>query len=413
MGSAAYISHSGEDEPAAREIARELLRHGLMSSTPSADRSQSVLEAGCVVALLSPEAESDDQLRRDLVFAMSNGRPVLPVLLRDVPADGLRLVLDLQNRIDARGGLTNVVMAKIVESVRTFAGAGRTIAMLNIKGGVGKTVLAANVFAAAHLEQAKSVCFVDLDPQHNLSQFFLPPEERNRIRADAHTIYSAFIAKGPLSAPRDQFARLPVQLNRSKGLGKQRFDLVVGDERLFEFTLDGRTERERADALSRVHDLVSLLRSRYDLVVIDVNPCATFLTRCAVTAADHIVAPVRPEKYSLTGLNMLEQVTREIRGRALKSGEFSVLLNGVGDRPRTRQGFDVDQSTRDEIASAPFFGSSLLSDAIPYTTNLRTTPIDRYAANPINLTAMRLITQRSLKEALTGAAAEIMKRAGA
>jgi chromosome partitioning protein len=203
-----------------------------------------------------------------------------------------------------------------------------------------------------------------------------------------------------------------LQLNRSKGLGKQRFDLVVGDERLFEFTLDGRTERERADALSRFHDLMSLLRSRYDLVVIDVNPCATFLTRCAVTAADHIVAPVRPEKYSLTGLNMLEQVTREIRGRALKPSEFSVLLNGVGDRPRTRAGFDVDQSTRDEIASAPFFGSTLLGDAIPYTTNLRTTPIDRYAANPINLTAMRLITQRSLKEALAGAAAQIMRRAG-
>jgi chromosome partitioning protein len=321
-------------------------------------------------------------------------------------------VLDLQNRIDARSGLNNVVLAKIVEGVRTFAGAGRTIAMLNIKGGVGKTVLAANVFAAAHLESAKSVCFVDLDPQHNLSQFFLPPEERNRVRADAHTIYSVFIAKGPLSAPRDQFSRLPLQLNRSKGMGKQRFDLVVGDERLFEFTLDGRTERERADALSRFHDLTSLLRSRYDLVVIDVNPCATFLTRCAVTAADHIVAPVRPEKYSLTGLNMLEQVTREIRGRTLKPSEFSVILNGVGDRPRSRAGFDVDQSTRAEIASAPFFGSTLLGDAIPYTTNLRTTPIDRYAANPINLTAMRLITQRSLKEALTSAASEIMRRAG-
>ncbi len=413
MGSAAYISFSGEDASSAREIARELERHGLTSTSASSDRVQSILEARCIVALLSPEAEADEQVRRDLVFAMSNGRPVVPVLIRDVPADGLRLVIDLQNRVDARGGLNNVVLAKIVEGVRTFAGAGRTIAMLNIKGGVGKTVLAANVFAAAHLEGAKSVCFVDLDPQHNLSQFFLPPEERNRVRADAHTIYSVFIAKGPLSAPREGFSRLPIQLNRSKGLGKQRFDLVVGDERLFEFTLDGRTERERADALSRFHDLTSLLRSRYDLVVIDVNPCATFLTRCAVTAADHIVAPVRPEKYSLTGLNMLEQVTREIRGRTLKPSEFSVLLNGVGDRPRTRAGFDVDQSTREEIASAPFFGSTLLGDAIPYTTNLRTTPIDRYAANPINLTAMRLITQRSLKEALTGAAAEIMRRAGA
>ncbi len=415
MANEAYLSSSGADHALAGEILRELGRHGLAATQggDGVDGAQAILDARCVVAVLSPAAEADEQVRRDLMFAIANGRAVIPVIAADLAGEGLRLAADMQHRIDARGGLSVAVLGRIAEAVRLFSGGGRTIAMLNIKGGVGKTVLAANLFAAAHIEQQKSICFIDIDPQHNLSQFFLPPEERNRVRADAHTIYSAFIAKGPLSAPREEFARLPVQLNRSKGLGKPRFDLVVGDERLFEFTLDGRTERERADALSRFHDLVGLLRTRYDLVVIDVNPCATFLTRCAVTAADHVVAPVRPEKYSLTGLNMLEQVSREIRGRTLRSAEFSVLLNGVGDRPRSRVGLDVDQATRAEIASAPFFGSALLDDAIPYTTNLRSTPVDRYAANPINLTAMRMITQRSLKEALAGAAAQIMRRAGA
>jgi chromosome partitioning protein len=413
MANEAYLSFSDEDASLAPEIARELGRHGLAASQASPDWAQAILDSRSLVALLSPAAEADDRVRREMMYGLNNGRPLVPVLVKDLAGEGLRVVAEMQGLIDARAGLSTAVLGRIVESVRAFASAGRTVAMLNIKGGVGKTVLAANVFAAAHLEAGKSVCFIDLDPQHNLSQFFLPPEERNRVRADAHTIYSAFIAKGPLSAPRAEFARLPIQLNRSKGLGKQRFDLVVGDERLFEFTLDGRTERERADALSRFHDLVALMRTRYDLVVIDVNPCATFLTRCAVTAADHIVAPVRPEKYSLTGLNMLEQVCREIRGRTLRSSEFSVLLNGVGDRPRTRVGLDVDQATREEIASAPFFGAALLDVAIPYTTRLRGTAVDTYAANPINLTAMRLITQRSLKEALTAAAGQIMKRAGA
>jgi len=413
MANAAYISFTGGDAEAARDVVRELERHGLAAAVTAADRGQAILEARCVVALLSPEAEADDTLRRDLAFALANGRAIVPVVLAPLAGDALRTVVEMRSAIDAREGLSNIVLARVVEAARAYASAGRVIAMLNIKGGVGKTVLAANLFAAAHLEGGKSVCFVDLDPQHNLSQFFLPPEERNRVRADAHTIYSAFIAKGPLSAPREEFARVPIQLNRSRGLGKQRFDLVVGDERLFEFTLDGRTDRERADALSRFHDLMALLRTRYDLIVIDANPCATFLTRCAVTAADHIVAPVRPEKYSLTGLNMLEQVSRDIRGRTLRSAEFSVLLNGVGDRPRSRSGTDVDLATREEIASAPFFGAALLPEAIPYTTNLRTTPIDRYAANPINLTAMRLITQRSLKEQLTGAAAHIVRRASA
>lgn len=412
MAIAAYLTYGAEDSAAARDIARELEAHALPATLTAVDRAQGILDARCVIAVLSPAAEADENARRDIAFALANGRPIVPVLLKDLAGDTLRPALDMQTRVDARGGFSNPVFSRIIEHVRAFADAGRVIAMLNIKGGVGKTVLAANVFAAAHLELGKSVCFVDLDPQHNLSQFFLPPEERNRVRADAMTVYSVMIAKGPLSAPREGFQRMPVQLNRARGMGKQRFDLVVGDERLFEFTLDGRSERERADALSRFHDLIQLLRSRYDLVVIDANPCATFLTRCAVTAADHIVAPVRPEKYSLTGLNMLEQVTRDIRQRPLKSSEFTVLLNGVADRPRTRNGFDVDQATREEIQAAPFFGAALIEPAIPYTVHLRTTPIDRYVVNPISLTAMKQFAQRMLKESLTAAAIDIVKRAG-
>jgi chromosome partitioning protein len=258
------------------------------------------------------------------------------------------------------------------------------------------------------------VCFVDLDPQNNLSQYFLPPEERNRLRAENQTLYSVFVARGPMSLPRDAFLRLPVPLNRQRlGQAKAKLDLVVGDERLFEYTLDGRSEREKADAFTRFHALIAALRERYEAVVIDVNPCATFLTRCAISAADHIVAPVRPEKYSLTGLNMLEQVCRMIRGRTLRPAEFSVLLNGVGDRPRTRAGLDVDQVTREEISSAPFFGSTLISPSIPYTVLLRGTPADKYAVNPINVTAVMRLAQRGLKEALTQAAGEILRRAGA
>jgi chromosome partitioning protein len=410
MASAAFISFSGADEAPAGEIARELERHGL-SLSASPDRMQAILDARCVVAVLSRAAEADETVHRDLAFATANGRPIAPLLLGDLTSEALRPVAELTACTDARSGLSNTALARVADTVRGWSGPNRAIAMLNIKGGVGKTVLAANLFAAAHLEGNRSVCFVDLDPQHNLTQFFLPPEERNRVRADAHTIYSVFIAKGPLSAPRAEFGRTPVPLNRSKSAGSRRFDIVLGDERLFEFTIDGRSDRERVDALSRFHDLMATLRTRYDLVVIDANPCATFLTRCAVSAADHIVAPVRPEKYSLTGLNMLEQVAHAIRGRPLRSAEFSVLLNGVGDRPRSRGGADVDAATRAEIAQAPFFGSALLEEAIPFTAALRTTPMDGYAPNPINLTAMRSWTQRALKEQLTGAAQSIVRRA--
>lgn len=286
---------------------------------------------------------------------------------------------------------------------------GRVIAMLNIKGGVGKTVLAANLFAAAHLIDKRAISFIDLDPQHNLTQYFLGPAERHQIRDQGRTIYSA-LRGAPGGGPSPDFSALPTALNRGRGRPQPpNFDLVAGDERLFEYTLGSRSEADMAIAAARFEALVAALRARSDAVIIDANPCATFLTRLAVAAADHIVAPVRPEKYSLTGLNMLEHVVHEIRGRSLRPEEFSVLLNGVNDRTRA-QG-DADAATRAEISAAPFFGGALLAEAIPYSSLLKATPSARYAVNPINGAAMMRLGARATKEALAAAAAAILRRA--
>jgi hypothetical protein len=95
----------------------------------------------------------------------------------------------------------------------------------------------------------------------------------------------------------------------------------------------------------------------------------------------------------------------------LRPGEFSVLLNGVNDRTRSGETGDADTLTRNEIASAPFFGSALLQDEIPYTAVLRSAPTERIAANPINVTALMRVGGRPAKDALTRAAASILRRA--
>jgi chromosome partitioning protein len=311
-----------------------------------------------------------------------------------------------------RRGARSEVLSQIVDRARSANGRGRVIAMLNIKGGVGKTVLAANLFAAAHLADKRSVSFIDLDPQHNLTQYFLSPSERNRIRDRNHTIYGILNPRGEASIPRNDIGGVAIPLNRARrGARHPNFELITGDERLFEFTLDTRSDRDKAEAFTRFRALITALRARSDAVVIDSNPCATFLTRLAITTADHIVAPVRPEKYSLTGLNMLEHVVREVRGRPLHASEFSVLLNGVNDRTRSGETGDADAATRKEISSAPFFGAALLGDEIPYSATLKSAPSDRFAANPINVTAMMRVGGRPAKEALTRAAAAILKRA--
>jgi cellulose biosynthesis protein BcsQ len=412
MNIAAHITYSGENSAAARDVARALEAAHLPATTSAVDRLQGLLDARCLVAILSPAAAENSNVRQDVTAALQSGKPLVAILLQGPASEGwMQRALDHNPTLDARTGLSAALVAHLVAQVREFTELGRTVAMLNIKGGVGKTVLSANIFAAAHLEAGKNVCLVDLDPQHNLTQFFLPAEERNEAREAAKTVFAVLTPSGPQAAPRAAFASLPRPLNRGKG-ARGKFDLVLGDDRLFQFTLDRHDSDVRAQALERFQQFIGELRQTYDLIVFDANPCATFLTRCAITSADHIVAPVRPEKYSLTGLNMLEQIVREIRGRPLRSSEFSVVLNATGDRPRSRSGLDVDHETRKELQTAPFFGTALLRAAIPYTVNLRTTPIDRYALNPIQATAMGHFTQRAIKEALAAAAAEIMARAG-
>ncbi|MET0183600.1 MAG: AAA family ATPase [Caulobacterales bacterium] len=421
MTTATYLAFEQADEAAAREIANALDRRGISARLAGADArradvpgalAQAVSEARAFVALLSPAAAQSDWVRREFMLALNNGRAIVPVLTADIPADSwMNLAIDREHFVDMRGGPTPSALNAVIGSIEAAASKGRVIAMLNIKGGVGKTVLAANLFAAAHLADSRSIAFIDLDPQHNLTQYFLPPAERNRVRSENMTIYSVLAPRGPASIDRSAFAGIAAPLNRSKGKNKARFELIAGDERLFEYTLDSRSERDKIEAFARFQALITMLRSRVDAVVIDANPCATFLTRLAISAADHIVAPVRPEKYSLTGLNMLEHVVAEIRGRPIRPEEFSVVLNGVNDRVGSRTGEDADTLTRQEIMLAPFFGGALLNEAVPYSAALKATPSDKYAVNPINVTAMMRVASRQVKTQLVGAAASILRRA--
>lgn len=420
MSIAAYLAFEPADEEAARQIAAELERYEwtVARSSPELRQSermaalvQTVGGAAVVVVLASNAAQDSAWMQREVAAALNNGRPMIVVITGPLAPDSwITATLDTATAIDLTRGARSEALSQISDRARTASGRGRVIAMLNIKGGVGKTVLAANLFAAAHLADKRSVSFIDLDPQHNLTQYFLSPGERHRIRDRNHTIYNVLNPRGESSLSRNDFGAISVPLNRARGK-QPNFELVAGDERLFEFTLDTRSDRDKAEAFTRFRALIASLRARSDAVVIDSNPCATFLTRLAITCADHIVAPVRPEKYSLTGLNMLEHVVREVRGRPLRPGEFSVLLNGVNDRTRSSETGDADSLTRNEIAAAPFFGSALLQDEVPYSAVLRSAPSERIAANPINVTAMMRVGGRPAKESLTRAAAAILRRA--
>ena len=155
MATAAYLAFEPADESVAREVGAELERNGWTATFagPELRRDDAVPKlvesvglSGILVLVASPASESSRWVTREVAGAINNGRPVIIVQTGPLTADSwISATLDMSRSIDFRDGVNSEALAKLIEATRLATGRGRVIAMLNIKGGVGKTVLAANL----------------------------------------------------------------------------------------------------------------------------------------------------------------------------------------------------------------------------------------------------------------------------
>ncbi len=116
----------------------------------------------------------------------------------------------------------------------------------------------------------------------------------------------------------------------------------------------------------RFLNFVKQARRQFKIICIDCNPSSSFLTLCALHACTHVLVPVRPDKYSVLGLELLSDFVDGIISISPKP-EIIVVLNGV---PRT----GYRRAVENELRSHPVFGSQTLASRI-YQSNI-------LAANP-------------------------------
>jgi chromosome partitioning protein len=167
---------------------------------------------------------------------------------------------------------------------------GQVIAILNQKGGVGKTTTAINL--GAYLGRAgKTVLIVDFDPQGNATSGL--GVDKNTVEA---TTYDVLFGKVPVANAiiETQFKNLyvvPVNAN----LAAAEVELVG---------------KERREYLLR--EALGVLE--YDFVLIDCPPSLGLLTINALTAARQLLVPVQAEYYALEGLSQLLSVVQRVRG---------------------------------------------------------------------------------------------------
>ena len=186
------------------------------------------------------------------------------------------------------------------------------VALINMKGGVGKSTLAANLaWEIATPPWNKRVLVIDIDPQFNCSQYLMgvhPMEAM--LSSETPTIWDVFeqltAVPGRPTSPLDPNDAVVSVYSSSRAgsihLMPSRLELSQ--------TLRNPTGKEHL-----LSQAVSQLENDYDLVVIDCAPTESILTTAAYLVADHILVPVRPEFLSTIGLPLLEQSLNEFTVR--------------------------------------------------------------------------------------------------
>ncbi|WP_261554159.1 ParA family protein [Frankia tisae] len=194
----------------------------------------------------------------------------------------------------------------------------RVISVVNYKGGVGKTTLAANI-GAQIAAWGKRVLLIDLDPQASLTFSFYRPEQWRAELADNQTIKQWFEA-WRMDAPVPPLAPLvtsPAVVNSriaqgSGALGLIASHLSLGDvEMNLAARLGGaevhRSTRHYFDVYLRLAaGLATLPPNAYDLVLLDCPPNFGVITRAAVAASDQLLIPARPDELSTLGIEHLQ-----------------------------------------------------------------------------------------------------------
>ncbi|ASO20610.1 chromosome partitioning protein [Actinoalloteichus hoggarensis] len=214
----------------------------------------------------------------------------------------------------------------------------QTVAVMNYKGGVGKTTLTANLGAIA-ASRGLRVLLIDLDPQTNLTFSFYSVDEWHGDISDERTIKQWYEGDMPgRDFPLTELILTPDPVNEAMGDTQGGLDIISSHLALIDIDLKlaallgGSTTLEGSKR--RFLELHGCLRralrdehfSEYDLVLIDCAPNFGLVTKTAIVASDHILVPAKADYLSTLGLDYLVENCVKLVGQY---NEF-VAFGGAG-----------------------------------------------------------------------------------
>jgi len=251
----------------------------------------------------------------------------------------------------------------------------KTFAIVNQKGGVGKTTTSVNL-SASLASYGRKILMVDMDPQGNATMGC----GINKSELE-NSVLDVLVDEVPVEDAIQRCDSSPFHVLPANG------DLVAAEVELLQVIS---RESRLKSALQRVKD-------KYDYIIIDCPPSLSMLTLNSLVASDGVIIPMQCEYYALEGLSALMNTVEQIN----KYLNPSLVVEGI-----LRTMYDPRSSLTNEVTAQlrSHFGDKVYRIAIPRNVKLAEAPSYGQPA---------MVYDKHSKGSLAylGLAAEIIRRA--
>jgi len=221
----------------------------------------------------------------------------------------------------------------------------KIVAIINQKGGVGKSTTAVNLSAALG-SMNKAVLLVDLDPQGNATSGL--GVDKSQVEHDIYDVLLDELAVADAVIP-----------DVCEGL-----DLIPATINLAGAEVELVNEMAREN---RLKSAIGALRGKYDYIFIDCPPSLGLLTVNALVSADKLLIPIQCEFYALEGVTKLLDSMKRVKNLLNPSLDiFGVLLTMYDGRTT------LSRQVADEVHR--YFGKCVFNAMIPRTVKLSEAP---------------------------------------